>query len=259
MSVVITSALNALTLISILMLVGIGLAVIFGLMGVINLSHGDFVTLGAFSVAFVQSLGGGFWAALLIAPFVGAAFGWLVERLLVRHLYVRPLATILAQDAIRLPELVPLRHGRMSVSPWTYYRGAAAVMAADLATAPSSGIEVQLCGDAHVLNFGLWATPERNLSFDLRDFDETLPGPFEWDVLRFAASLVVVARTNGLPAATGDDAVAAALASYRERIAHYATAPQLEIWYDSIYADQLLDFFEGKQRKRVSKIIEKGG
>jgi len=97
------------------------------------------------------------------------------------------LETILAQNKIRVPELVPIRHQRMAASPWNYYRGAAAVMAADLACQPDSGLMVQLGGDAHVLNFGLWATPERNLSFDLRDFDETLPGPFEWDVKRFAA------------------------------------------------------------------------
>jgi uncharacterized protein DUF2252 len=106
------------------------------------------------------------------------------------------LTTILAQNQIHDPKLVPIRHQRMAVSPWNYYRGAAAVMAADLASQPHSGLEVQLCGDAHVLNFGLWATPERNLFFDLRDFDETLPGPFEWDVKRFAASLVVAAREN---------------------------------------------------------------
>ena len=106
------------------------------------------------------------------------------------------LSTILDQNKIRVPELVPIRHYRMAVSPWNYYRGAAAVMAGDLASQPDSGLIVQLCGDAHVLNFGLWATPERNLSFDLRDFDETLPGPFEWDVKRFAASLVVAAREN---------------------------------------------------------------
>src|SRR5882757_5088637 len=87
------------------------------------------------------------------------------------------LATILAQNEFRAPDLIPIRHGRMAASPWTYFRGAAAVMAADLASTPNTGITVQLCGDAHVLNFGLWKTPERNLSFDLRDFDETLPGP----------------------------------------------------------------------------------
>ena len=90
------------------------------------------------------------------------------------------LKTILAQNQIRVPELVPIRHQRMATSAWNYYRGAAAVMAGDLASQPSSGLLVQLCGDAHIMNFGLWATPERNLSFDLRDFDETHPGPFEW-------------------------------------------------------------------------------
>ena len=103
----------------------------------------------------------------------------------------------MAQNDIRLPELVPLRHQRMALSPWNFYRGAAAVMAADLASRTHSRIEVQLLGDAHVLNFGLWATPERNLNFDLRDFDETLPGPFEWDVARLATSLVVAARRTG--------------------------------------------------------------
>src|SRR5215471_14457830 len=95
------------------------------------------------------------------------------------------LQVILAQNQIRAPDLLPIRHQRMAASPWNYYRGAAAVMAGDLACQPDSGLMVQMCGDAHILNFGLWATPERNLSFDLRDFDETLPGPFEWDVKRF--------------------------------------------------------------------------
>src|SRR4051795_10874050 len=148
------------------------------------------------------------------------------------------LATVLAQNETRVPDLVPIRMSRMSASPWTYYRGAAAVMAADLGAAPHTGIEVQLCGDAHVLNFGLWATPERQLSFDLRDFDETLRGPFEWDVQRFLASLIVLARDVGLPTRTGRAAVATALQSYRRRIAHYATAGELEIWYDLITADE---------------------
>jgi len=104
------------------------------------------------------------------------------------------LQAILAQNQIRVPDLLPLRHQRMAASPWNYYRGAAAVMAGDLGAQPDSGLMVQMCGDAHILNFGLWATPERNLLFDLRDFDETLPGPFEWDVKRFAASVVVAAQ-----------------------------------------------------------------
>jgi uncharacterized protein (DUF2252 family) len=167
------------------------------------------------------------------------------------------IAVVLAQNAVRVPELVPLRHGRMAVSPWTYYRGAAGVMAADLATSPTSGLEVQLCGDAHVLNFGLWATPERNLSFDLRDFDETLPGPFEWDVMRLAASLVVVARGNGLAPGVADDAVASTLEAYRSRMRHYTSVGRMEIWYDSIYVEQLLGYFGEDRRDRVSKRIEK--
>src|ERR1700755_2774558 len=128
------------------------------------------------------------------------------------------LDTILAQGKIGVPELVPIRHYRMTASPWNYYRGAAAVMAADLAAQPSSGLTVQLCGDAHVLNFGLWATPERNLSFDLRDFDATLPGPFEWDVKRLGASLVVPARENQLARAAADAAVTACVDAYRGRV-----------------------------------------
>jgi uncharacterized protein (DUF2252 family) len=142
------------------------------------------------------------------------------------------LETILAQNQIRDPELVPIRHHRMAASAWNYYRGAAAVMAADLAARPDSGLTVQLCGDAHVLNFGLWATPERNLSFDLRDFDETLPGPFEWDVKRFAASLVVAAQENLLEPATAAAAVTAGV-------------------------DSLIEYFEPADRGRISVHIEK--
>ncbi len=167
------------------------------------------------------------------------------------------LATILAQNQIRVPELAPIRHHRMAVSPWNYYRGAAAVMAADLGAQPDSGLTVQLCGDAHVLNFGLWATPERNLSFDLRDFDETLPGPFEWDVKRFAASLVVAARENQLTPATADAAVTAGVAAYGRRMRRYATMPELDIWYDGTRVDRLLDYFESADRGRVTVHIEK--
>jgi uncharacterized protein (DUF2252 family) len=168
-----------------------------------------------------------------------------------------PLATILAQNEIRVPELVPIRHHRMALSPWNYYRGAAAVMAADLGSQPNSGLTVQLGGDAHVLNFGLWATPERNLAFDLRDFDETLPGPFEWDVMRFAASLVVAARQDGAGMATADAAVAAGVEAYRERMRHYRTVPELDIWYDATHADQLVRYFEPADRGRVSVYIDR--
>ena len=167
------------------------------------------------------------------------------------------LETVLAQNKIRIPELVPIRHFRMAASAWNYYRGAAAVMAADLAAQPNSGLTVQLCGDAHVLNFGLWATPERNLSFDLRDFDETLPGPFEWDVKRFAASLVVAARDNGLRSGTADAAVAAGLDAYCRRMRGYAKMPELDIWYDGTRVDSFIENFEPADRGRASVYIEK--
>jgi uncharacterized protein (DUF2252 family) len=167
------------------------------------------------------------------------------------------LATILAQNEIRLPQLAPLRNQRMALSPWNYYRGAAAVMAADLASQANSGLTVQMCGDAHVLNFGLWATPERNLRFDLRDFDETLPGPFEWDVKRLAASLVVAGRQDRLSAATADEAVRAAVQAYRHRMRRYARTSELDIWYDGIHADNLIGYFEPADRARISVYIEK--
>jgi uncharacterized protein (DUF2252 family) len=167
------------------------------------------------------------------------------------------LETIQAQNEVRVPELVPLRHQRMAASEWNYYRGAAAVMAADLASQPSSGLIVQLCGDAHVLNFGLWATPERNLSFDLRDFDETWPGPFEWDLKRFAASLVVAARENRLKPARAAAAVTAGLNAYCTHMRRYALMPELDIWYDSMHVGHLVSYFEPADRGRVSIHIEK--
>jgi len=167
------------------------------------------------------------------------------------------LETILAQNQLRVPELVPIRHQRMAVSAWNYYRGAAAVMAADLASQPSSGLMVQLCGDAHILNFGLWATPERNLAFDLRDFDETLPGPFEWDVKRFAASVVVAARENRVKPARAAAAVTAGVEAYCQRIRQYAGMPELAIWYDGMHVDSLVDYFEPADRGRVSIHIER--
>jgi len=169
-----------------------------------------------------------------------------------------PIERIMAQNDIRVPELVPLRHHRMSLSPWNFYRGAATVMAADLASRPHSRIEVQLCGDAHVLNFGLWATPERNLNFDLRDFDETLPGPFEWDVARLAASLVVAARENGVKQSTADAAVTAAVTAYRTRMRYYVSLPLLDIWYEGTRFDQLIEYFEPADRGQVKVQLEKG-
>jgi uncharacterized protein (DUF2252 family) len=167
------------------------------------------------------------------------------------------LSTVFAQNADRLSELVPLRMSRMAASPWTYYRGAAAVMAADLDSTPHSGLAVQLCGDAHVLNFGLWATPERQLSFDLRDFDETLRGPFEWDVKRFVASLVVLARDNAVPERQAIKAVRSGLRAYREKIADCAAAHELTVWYDLVTSQDLLGLFEPEEQERVARRLEK--
>ncbi|MGE5636824.1 MAG: DUF2252 domain-containing protein [Nocardioidaceae bacterium] len=152
-----------------------------------------------------------------------------------------PLATIEAEDAGRVPDLVPIRHARMATSPFAFLRGSAAVMAADLATTPSSGIVVQSCGDCHLSNFGVFATPERRLIFDINDFDETLPAPFEWDVKRLAASFVVAARSLG---ATGEDALRPALratASYRNLMRRNARTPMLDVWYQSIPVDAVLE------------------
>jgi uncharacterized protein (DUF2252 family) len=168
-----------------------------------------------------------------------------------------PVAIISAQNDLRLAELLPIRHARMATSPWAYYRGAAAVMAADLASRADTGLTVQLCGDAHILNFGLWATPERRLSFDLRDFDETLPGPFEWDVSRLVASIVVLARESGLKASVADEAVARCLQTYRDRIGRYARARQMDIWYDLIGAQQFVELFEPEDQEQVSSHIER--
>ena len=121
------------------------------------------------------------------------------------------------QDKTRVPELVPVRYGRMLASAFTFYRGAAAIMAADLAASPDSGLRVQLCGDAHLSNFGVFQAPDRRLVFDINDFDETLPGPFEWDVKRLAASVAIGARDRGFSAAEGEGAVLAAAATYRDR------------------------------------------
>jgi uncharacterized protein (DUF2252 family) len=142
-----------------------------------------------------------------------------------------PLALLERQAASRVPALVPIRYGRMSVSPFTFYRGAALPMAADLSTTPTTDLSVQLCGDAHLSNFGVFASPERHLVFDVNDFDETHPGPFEWDVKRLAASIVVAGRANGFgPKATRAAAVAT-VAAYRATMRRLAHRPVLSVWY----------------------------
>ncbi|MFJ9851137.1 DUF2252 domain-containing protein [Streptomyces sp. NPDC101150] len=142
-----------------------------------------------------------------------------------------PIELIEEQSALRVPELVPLRYGRMLESPFRFYRGAATIMAADLATTPATGLTTQLCGDAHLLNFRLLASPERHLLFDLNDFDETLPGPWEWDVKRLAASLVIAGRENGFDEAVRSGIVRTACASYREQLRRYAGMRTLDVWY----------------------------
>ena len=144
------------------------------------------------------------------------------------------------QEASRIAELIPLRYSRMLVSPFTFYRGAAAVMAADLAAGPRTDLLVQLCGDAHLDNFGLFASPERRLMFDLNDFDETYPGPFEWDVKRLVASLEIAMQQAGHGPADRKGVVLAAAAAYRERMHHYAGRTGLEVFYSHIDADALL-------------------
>lgn len=145
-----------------------------------------------------------------------------------------PVKVLTAQDDGRVPELVPIRYGRMLKSPHTFFRGAAAVMAADLVHTPISKVKVQMCGDCHALNFGAFATPERNIVFDINDFDETLPGPWEWDLKRLAVSVVLIARENGMKKRDALYAAEMVVRSYRQRMAELATLPILEIWYSKI-------------------------
>jgi len=145
-----------------------------------------------------------------------------------------PLDLLQAQDRNREPDLIPIRYGRMLTSPFAFYRGSAVVMANDLAATPTSGLIVQACGDAHLSNFGTFATPERNQVFDINDFDETLPAPWEWDVKRLAASVVVASRANGYRPADCAAAAGAAVRSYRERMAQFAQMGNLAVWYNRI-------------------------
>jgi uncharacterized protein (DUF2252 family) len=157
-----------------------------------------------------------------------------------------PVGLIIGQAATRVPELVPIRHGRMLVSPFTFYRGAALPMAADLSKVPSSGLRVQLCGDAHLSNFGVFAAPDRRLVFDLNDFDETLPGPFEWDVKRYAASLAVAGRDIGLDPKERKTLVLAGVAAYRTAMADFATKKLLEVWYARLDVEDGLELLRAK-------------
>ena len=142
-----------------------------------------------------------------------------------------PVGLLEEQNTTREPDLVPVRHGRMMVSPFTFYRGAAKIMAADLKDTPRAGLSAQLCGDAHLSNFGVFASPERTLLFDLNDFDETLPGPFEYDVKRMSASFTIAARNNGFSRDDARDVTLASVRAYRESMAEFAQMRTMDIWY----------------------------
>jgi uncharacterized protein (DUF2252 family) len=164
-----------------------------------------------------------------------------------------PVGLLESQAASRVPELVPVRYGRMLVSPFTFYRGAALIMAADLAASPHSGLRVQLCGDAHLSNFGVFASPDRRLVFDLNDFDETLPGPWEWDVKRLAVSFEVAGRENGYSAKVRRSIVRGTVGAYRQAMRQFAGMRPLDVWYSRIEVDTLLAGLRSQMKTRMVK------
>ena len=172
-----------------------------------------------------------------------------------------PVELLESQAQLRVPELVPIRYGRMLASPFTFYRGAALIMASDLAGTPTSGLPVQCCGDAHLSNFGLFASPERRLVFDINDFDETLPGPWEWDVKRLAVSLLLAARDNGFGVRDQERIVLAAVAEYRAWMARYAQMRNLDVWYARAEVDTLArdiaSRLGAKMRRRLQRRVDK--
>lgn len=169
-----------------------------------------------------------------------------------------PVDMVIESSKGRIPELIPIRYGRMMVSPFTFYRGTANIMAADLASAPATGLVVQICGDCHLLNFGGYATPERRLLFDINDFDETIPGPWEWDLKRLAASFVLAARSNSFSRADQKEAALSCARSYREHMSAYAGTPVLDVWYSSIDVNAAVAALTDKvTRARLTKRIKK--
>jgi uncharacterized protein (DUF2252 family) len=167
-------------------------------------------------------------------------------------------SVVLQADEGRLDELVPLRHGRMSLSPFIFYRGAALNMAVDLATTPATGIRVQCCGDAHLGNFRGFATPERRVLFAINDLDETLPAPWEWDLKRLGASIVIASRDNGLDASDARDAVLSCARSYREHMAELSEMKVLDLWYRAVDAEEAISTIkDARIRKRVARRLAK--
>ena len=165
-----------------------------------------------------------------------------------------PIDLLIESSAGRIPSLLPIRYGRMLQSPFTFYRGAAAIMAADLATAPKTGVRVQVCGDCHLMNFGGFATPERRIIFDINDFDETLPAPWEWDVKRLSTSFVVAARSNRFSKRDARAAATAAVSSYREHLASIAEMPTMQAWYVSV-SGLAETVGNPRLRKRYDKVV----
>ena len=169
-----------------------------------------------------------------------------------------PVDLLETQARDRIQELMPIRYGRMMASPFAFMRGAAIIMAQDLARTQKTSIQAQLCGDAHLLNFGAYASPERALLFDLNDFDETLPGPWEWDVKRLAASFVVAGRDNGFDATACRDAARASVASYRQRMAEFSEMAELEVWYTRVGEEDIRGLLSGaKNRKTTARKLSK--
>ena len=169
-----------------------------------------------------------------------------------------PIDLLEVQARDRVPELLPIRYARMMASPFAFLRGSAIVMANDLASTPNTGIQAQLCGDAHLMNFGAYASPERALLFDLNDFDETLPGPWEWDVKRLAASFVVAGRANGFDGSDCRNAAQASVASYRRRMTEFSEMGELEVWYSRVSVEEIRGLLsDAKSRKRTAKRIDK--
>src|SRR6266849_3245370 len=168
-----------------------------------------------------------------------------------------PIGLLEEQDRSRLAQFVPIRYGRMIASPFGFLRGSAVVMASDLAATPVTGLLIQMCGDAHFSNFGVYATPERNQVFDVNDFDETLPGPWEWDVKRLAASIVVAGRTMGFPAVTNRRAVLNGVQSYREHMWKYSEMCYIDVWYSRIDYESSLQFVRPTFRSYITKQREK--
>ncbi|HZE17698.1 MAG TPA: DUF2252 family protein, partial [Mycobacterium sp.] len=168
-----------------------------------------------------------------------------------------PIELLERQAKTRVPELVPIRYGRMLVSPFTFYRGAAMIMAHDLAATPRSGLTVQCCGDAHLSNFGVFASPERRLVFDVNDFDETLPGPWEWDVKRLAASMLIAGRDNGYRAKDQERIVLGTVGRYRTAMTQFAGMKNLDVWYARLDIESVIEELSPQVKRSVAKRAEK--